>query len=1688
MDNINGGLAFAATLDIKDFNVSADAMNARVKQLSDTTAAKAAEMDQSLLTFAKNGAAYITSYLVGQGMTNLLTSIVQVRGQFQQLEIAFETMLGSKSKAHELMQQMEETAAKTPFDLDGVANGAKQLLAYGESADKVNDTLVRLGNIASGLSLPLNDIVYLYGTTMVQGRLYAADVRQFTGRGIPLVKELAKMYGVTADEINNMVSAGKIGFPDVQKVLNKLTDEGGQFYNLMEKQSKSLTGMISNLGDTWDQVQDHLGEQNQDLFAGAINAAGYFLEHLEDILKMVKAVAIAYGSYRAALVLNTIATKGFTGVALINNTVEQSKIALLKVRATLTGEVAAQTAAMTAAEKAHVASLQAELTAEEQANLKKTLRIQAITALLTTEQKQYLSNLNLTTSSQRYEAAAMGVLSVEQKMSLQKTELNAKSATYRAALEKEVLAKRKATEATLEQQRAEVKASYAKLEAAKNAAIASAQSVEAAKYEVYWAEKSGDATKIETAQKRLATAQDQAAASRKAALAAQTQFYTEKKNLETTASKASTAATAADNAAKEAQVVVTGTATAATNTFTLAVKNLWKAFKANPLGWIITLAGIAYSAFEMLKGSEEETDTVTQQLTEHTRKASDEFNAQAAKIDALEAQIHDENLSNSKKIELIGQLKAIIPGYNAELSKEGKIINENTAAIRAYLAQLEKQIKLKAAQEDLEAAYKKKRQLEKQQKTQQQQLSKDQRILGAAKFANEYNNRGKSGGYAAVGAGMDIGTKQASDAVNKSQKALDATNKSLDEVNSTIEDLNTEIETTSVTTDKGAKNIQTYGQQVASVRSQISRLNQEIKNARAGKVKQNNLAEYIANKQKELQEAKSRLTALTGDKGGSGGGGGGHTGGGGGNTTEKKTFDEIMAYKRKQYELYYQWQQNLGKDVADKKFADLIKSGTSFLAWVNGHINALKEAKAKRGLSDEENSDLNSLMVQRDELMGVKSAMDAFKDSVEAAISKASSLDEKLQAIADAKDKLSNGGYGLNPEDKLQGAIFLEDKQKAADQEVAKMVEQYQDYTQKRLAIEKEFDADISLLEKKRTKAKATGNTDEVDKLTGAIAQATAAKGKSLMAVDLEQLKADPDYIKAFENLNDVSTETLEKLKQEFESAKQTAAESLNPEDLREYTSTIQELTDEINNRNPFSALKKAKEDLKTADEELRQAELRVTQAQTKFGKGSKEEQAALEKLRQAKDKQIKKNRQYQAAEKSVTGSIKELCDNLDQVGSTIGGTVGEVVSLIGQIGSVTMASIQGFETAANASSKAISTLEKASVILTIISSAYQIASKIISIFSDDDGEAAYQKAKEMYKSYIQVLNDVIDKQKELVSTLDVKNAQNSYEYAKSLYDKQADAARQMGKDYLNSGASHGFLGIGSKASHGVKQRENMSSEAWGQLDEWAKENNITQQILNSIKSGRMTGLFDLTIEQIMTLKEQAPLFFAKLDSDTQDYLNDLVGVKDAQDELLKTLNEGITGVDFDSVGDDFQDMLTDMDSDAKTMLQNLSNSFSEMMRKSLIQQMYKAQYKDQLQKWYNMWADAMKDGSDGGTTITDKEQEALDSLKNSIIHGATDAAQKINEQFKTADDVLDKSSLEGAVASLSEETGSKIAGAMNATNINLADLTEVARNQLIYQAQTAHNTELIHQEMVGLRNDFKKLQNNGSLLSQGIA
>lgn len=669
MENLNGALGFKATLDIDDFNVSAQAMERHIRQVSTTTVSEAAQMDQSIQQFAQNGARYIVSYLVGQGMSSLLQSIVQTRGEFQQLEIAFGTMLKSDSKAKQLMDELVVTAAKTPFDLQGIASSAKQMMAYGSTVDTVVDELVMLGNVASGVGAPLGEIAYLYGTLRTQGRAYTMDIRQFAGRGIPIYEELAKVLKVNKDQVAGLVSEGKVGFAEVEKVFQNLTSSTGLYYNLMEKQSKSLTGMISNLGDAWDSALNKLGTDNQDMFAGAISGATYLVEHFEDVLRIVKAITIAFGSYKAAIVLNTLATKGYTGVALLDNTARQAKIALMKLDANLTGQTARQTQLMTAAEKAHTAALQQKLTAEEHADLVKKLRIATIQQLLTAQQQEYISNLNLTTSSANYEAVAMGVLTVEQREALSKTDLSAKSAVYRAALAQEVAAKTQNQAATLNSMRAEVSAAAAKVEAAKQGAIASMQATEAARYEAYWAKQSGQAHLVAAAEKKLESAQDNQAIARKAALAAQTDFFAKKKALEVAATRQSTVATAADTTAKAANAAGTSILTAITTKATLAMKSLWASMMSNPIGWILGLVGALVSVLTLFSSKEEEATDAMGEFQDTTRKEIDNLNL-------LFAVLQNSGRGTKTHKDAIEKVNAICKEYNTTLIEENDTLEE----------------------------------------------------------------------------------------------------------------------------------------------------------------------------------------------------------------------------------------------------------------------------------------------------------------------------------------------------------------------------------------------------------------------------------------------------------------------------------------------------------------------------------------------------------------------------------------------------------------------------------------------------------------------------------------------------------------------------------------------------------------------------------------------------------------------------------------------------------------------------------------------------------------------------------------------------------------------------------------------------------------------------------------------------
>ena len=236
---------------------------------------------------------------------DFVMEVVNVRGQFQQLEIAFKTMLGSAEKASKLMNQLVRTAATTPFDLQGVAQGAKQLLAYGIAAEDVNDTLIKLGDIAAGLSLPLGDLVYLYGTTVAQGRMFTQDMRQFMGRGIPMAEEIAKVMGVAEQEVAGLVTAGKVTADVFKKAIDGMAAEGGKFGGLMEAQSKTITGQISNIEDAVAMMFNKMGQQSEGVINTALSGVSYLVENYQEVGRQIGALVTAYGAYKAALITLT---------------------------------------------------------------------------------------------------------------------------------------------------------------------------------------------------------------------------------------------------------------------------------------------------------------------------------------------------------------------------------------------------------------------------------------------------------------------------------------------------------------------------------------------------------------------------------------------------------------------------------------------------------------------------------------------------------------------------------------------------------------------------------------------------------------------------------------------------------------------------------------------------------------------------------------------------------------------------------------------------------------------------------------------------------------------------------------------------------------------------------------------------------------------------------------------------------------------------------------------------------------------------------------------------------------------------------------------------------------------------------------------------------------------------------------
>lgn len=1805
MDNLNGALGFAATLDIDQFDVSAQAMERSIRNSMNGATDEVGRLETRIMDMARTCAGYITSYLTAQGMYGLMQSVIATRGQFQQLEMAFETMLGSGTKAHALMAQMTETAAKTPFDLAGVAGGAKQLLAYGESADKVNDTLVRLGNIASGLSIPLNDIVYLYGTTMVQGRLYAQDVRQFTGRGIPLVRELADMYGVSAEEINAMVSAGKIGFPEVEKVLLKLTNQGGQFYNLMEKQSSSLTGMIANLGDAWDMALNDIGTANQDIFAAGIEGATTLVEHMDDILRIVKAVAIAYGTYRAAVVLNTLATKGYTGVALIDNTVRKAKIALLTAEATLTGQTKAKMEAMTAAQEAHTASLQKQLTVEELSNLQKKLRIAAIASLLTAQQQEYLSNLNLTTSSANYEAVATSVLTVEQKEALSKVDLTAKSAAYRVALEQEVAAKRQSQTATLDAMRTEVKAAAQTVSSANAKVVAKRAALQAAKQELEASYRVAGAEAYQTATKKVAAAQEELNVAVKAKYAAMSDFAAKKKALETAAIRQSTTASVADTTAKTAQSTATSILTTVTNKCAKAVKYLWTAFKSNSLGWIVTAVGLVVSAFSLFKSETEEATDANGEFQAEVKKEIDQ-------LDLLFAILQNTEKGTKTHKDAIEKVNAVCKEYNKTLLDENATLdeqrikyNELTTAIQNATAE---KIKAKYIEQELQDYIKDSDKIFEQLneriknaeyatgetytvrdesgsstemyitaasenirkmgdavkdaiKTTMSDEVKGLAELSGTAFTQQYDKvvsqivsstqaatkasdaemvsfRGQiertlndlisryrlfDGNVKDVTNSLELffapkdptpvtestnyvemsfadleqkakDTQKEIDEINAKTVKVDTDNQKLLELKDLLNDINGVIDTKtkSLNTeaglsarikelkdqrsnavigsanydyiDKQIKQLEAKMPKHTSSKSKSGGTDKTESNANALRQKQleadrkleeariavmeegyakrkatldlqhkQNLAQ-IDKEEKELEKARKKAGkgGLTQDE---------KAGFNERRELENKSyskeestlFDGEIEYKKKQYELYFRWVRNMGQDVADAHFATLLQEGNSYKQYVEQQIQKLKDKQANGTLTEGESNQLITLNMQYNEITGAKSAMDAFKESVTRTINQAQTLAEKLEAVAAARAKIDNGTSGLVGDDeKAEASLFLSEEEEKNQKELQERVlTQYRTFEEQKKSIQEEY----ALLRKTAQEMNDQERLNQINK----------AEAAELSALNATFLKQSSSWSKLFQDMDSLSVAEIEKLIKDIEGKLNSADLKLNPVDYKAVIDSLNQAKEALISKNPFKALGSFYDNYIAAKKKLADAKANMAK-----GKGSQDDVDNAEK-------------EVKASAKGITKSIEEITSVATECGSSIASmfealgndslseTLGSAVEIMGQLGN------------AGASVGKIMEGDVAGGITGLVSA----ATSLVGIF------AGLHDKK--YEKRIQQLQTEID-------ALDASYSRLERAY-NNTYWVFTDSQKEAYEDNINL-IEQQISALQTEAQVAKKHFDYVKyAKATAQIKE-------LQKSLESAKEGGdMLHIYETQKENLRQQQEdiqaQIEAERSKKDSDDskiQSYQEQIESITQQIEDLDQAMMETLAGTDVQTALDEFADALVDAYLQGEDAAEALGKKTKEILKNAVVEALkrnYLAKGIDEAVKYLGseeVWADNMLD---------ENEQKKFEQLVNAAGDNFTKYLSALDN---FVEDTEDADPLEGAVSSMSEETGGVIAGRLNASIINQSEQTQVIRQALIYQKEIAENTRYCIM-LESILATLKRMETSGnSLLSQGVA
>lgn len=1247
------------TREYKDFSSGTNNADEIVKSLTDSLKRTAAEIG-GLVAIKKFG-----------------SDVIEATGKMQQLQVALSTILQDKTKADQLIAEIVQFAAKTPFNLDDVAEGAKQLLAYGSSADKVIEELSMLGDVASGLQIPIGQLIYLYGTLRTQGRAMTVDIRQFAGRGIPIYEELAKVLGVSKDQVGELVKEGKVGFKEVEQAFKNMTSEGGKFANLMENSAGTWPQRLSNIEDTLFQKMNEFGNKYKEVFEFGIGTAEDLVESLDDVIAVMGGLIAAYGTYKAALIAAAVAQKAVGFVESIR----------------LIG--------------------------------------------------MYRKELGLATAAQQ-----------------------------------------------------------------------------------------------------------------------------------------------AFNLASKSNVYVT---------------------------LLAALVGIGTAIYMFTKRTNEAT-AAQETLNSVNKKADEEFSKQAATVDRLSGILKSETSSIDQKKKALSDLQTIIPSYNASLNEEGRLINNNTEAIKSYLTQLEKQIRMKAAQEELEELYRKKRTQEKQQKVATENYNEAKSLYNSSvtMTGSALQNRGVNTGVAVFSQNSAV-NNQLKDSTNKAKKELDSVNKELGETVSAITELEKEIEESSLSDNKESPQ-SSISKEVENATIRIKTLKQEIADLRSGKLQAEagkTVESAIKAKEKELQSTEKTLETLTG-----------------------------ISYKSENKKVVDS-QQNLSDELLQ-----LIRTNQQ------NEINLMEEGSEKKRRQIE-------LDYQR-EIDEIRKQRKKWEDAQGGKLTS-----EQREVLGSrASNAMQSREKGLAEITKAENQAAIEANER--------YLKSYGTFMQKRDAIIAEYTRKIS-------EAATQGDKDILQK----------EMDKVLSSLDLEKLKQGINWELIFGDLDKVSKESLNKVKQQLRDFK-------NSEEYKNMAVDQKKVIDEALSNIQSTLIDKGGllADLPEQLSELAKAQEELSQAQEEYNEAMRsgtdeQKEAATKKLNDAQKRQQNAQVNVQKSTDKTTSNLVTLSNVITQLGSNSETSLSQVGDLAGNIVDIfaeESEKLGGIIGAAFSLLDAIGTQGLDGFVSNIFSSVFKSVGGIWDTltfggFSKLFGIGGNEKEVQ------DTINRLTDRNEKLQSAIEslteeMKSSKGSEksvaEYNKAIkyqeeYNKNVLAKAQANAGYHSSHHSWAYY------------------MGWSESDiQWIRENVMAE----------FTGtdsLWQMSPEQMDLLRQNVDLWQKMADSGKGGYGNAVVDALDEYADLagnLEELKEGLfeqlTGISFDSMYDSFTDTLMDMDASAEDFADNLSEYFMRAMLSDKIGNMYSQKLED----WWNRFGESMKDGN-----LSESERN---SLQNEYM-GYVNEALKLRDELAAA-------------------------------------------------------------------------------------